>query len=61
MERDGVALGVVFAAPPFADDRATYVGLVAFVTFFKRVFQTRFLPFRFRDLRLTFLRETVSM
>ncbi len=56
-----VALGVVFAAPPFADNRATYVGLAAPVTFFQRVCQTRFLPFRFRDLRLIFLRETASM
>jgi hypothetical protein len=56
-----VALGVEFTAPPFADDHATYLGLAAPVTFFQRVFQTRFLPFRFRDLRLTFLRETASM
>jgi hypothetical protein len=56
-----VALGVAFAAPPFADNRATYVRLPAPVTFFQRVFQTRFLPFRFRDLRLILLRETSSM
>ncbi len=56
-----VALGVVFAAPAFADDRATYVGLAASVTFFQCVFQTRFLPFRCRVLRLNFLRETASM
>ena len=47
--------------PPFADDRATYVGLAVPFTFFVRVIQTRFLPFRFRDLRLYFLRETSSM
>ncbi len=43
------------------DDRATYVGLAAFFTFFERIFQTRFLPFRFRVLRLNFLPETASM
>ncbi len=37
------------------------VGLAASFTFFQRVFQTRFLPFRFRVLRLNFLRETASM
>ncbi|MEE8285674.1 MAG: hypothetical protein V3R72_03175 [Gammaproteobacteria bacterium] len=47
--------------PPFVDDRATYVGLAASFTFFERVCQTRFLPFRFRDLRLNFLRGTASM
>ncbi len=57
----GVALGVVFAALPFADDRAPYLGLAAPFTFFERVIQTRFLPFRFRDLRLYFLRGTASM
>ena len=56
-----VALGVVFAAPPFADDRTTYVGLAASFTFFERIFQTRFLLFRFRVLCLNFLRETASM
>ena len=56
-----VALGVVFAAPPFADDRAIYVGLAASVTLFETIFQTRFLPFRFRVLRLNFLGETASM
>ena len=49
---------MVFAAPPFADDRSTYAGLAVFVTVFVRVFQTRFLLFRLRDLRLTFLTET---
>ena len=47
--------------PPFADDRATYVGLAASFTFFERIFQTRFLLFRFRVLCLNFLRETASM
>ena len=57
----GVALAVGFGSPPFADDRADYLGLAAPLTFFQRVFQTRFLPLRFRDLRLTFLREASSM
>ena len=56
-----VALGVILATPPFADDRATYLGLATAFTFFERVIQTRFLPFRFRDLRLYFLRGTASM
>ena len=47
--------------PPFADDRATYVRLAVSFTFFERILQTRFLPFRFRVLCLNFLRETVSM
>ncbi len=42
--------------PPFADNRATYVGLAASFTLFVRIFQTRFLLFRFRDLRLYFLK-----
>ncbi len=38
------------------DDRATYVGLAASFTLFVRIFQTRFLLFRFCDLRLYFLK-----
>lgn len=43
-----------------ADDLATYLGLAALFVCFQRVFQTRFLPLRFRVLHLIFLRETVS-
>jgi len=57
----GLLSGWYSPPPPFADGRATYLGLAALVTFFQRVFQTRFLLFRFRDLRLTFLRGTGSM
>ena len=54
---------MAFAAPPFADDRATYVDLaVFFFTIFEAILQTRFLPCRFRVLRLDFLiSEPVSM
>ncbi len=54
-------LGSTLAACLFADDRATYVDLAAPLTVFVRVCQTRFLLFRFRDLRLNFLRVTASM
>jgi len=45
-----------YSPPPFADDRATYVGLAASFTLFVRIFQTRFLLFRLCDLRLYFLK-----
>jgi len=54
-------LGSTLAARPFADNRAIYVGLAAPLTVFVRVCQTRFLLFRFCDLRLNFLRVTASM
>ena len=54
-------LGSTVAARPFADDHATYLGLAAPLTVLVRVCQTRFLLFRFRDLRLNFLRVTASM
>ncbi len=54
-------LGSSLAARRFVDDRAIYVGLAAPLTVFVRICQTRFLLFRFRDLRLNFLRVTASM
>ncbi len=59
--RRGSLSGQVFSARLFADNCATYVGLAAPFTVFVRVCQTRFLLFRFRDLRLNFLRVTASM
>ena len=47
--------------PPVRGRPRNYVGLAAAFSFFERIIQTRFLPLRFRDLCLNFLRGTASM